>query len=402
MTTEKTLSVIKLQKNADRRLRGGHNWIYSNEIDNKATPIKDFEAGQLVEVVNNQDKWLGAGYINPNSLIAVRLISRQKEVKIDSSLIVHRLNVALSLRERFYTKPYYRLIFGDSDGLSGLVIDRYGDYCVIAITTAGMELLRDEIVAALVKVLKPIGILYRNNSAIREQEGLKRYTELAYGDIPETVQIEEGGCKFEVSLLEGQKTGWFYDQEANRSLMLKYVKDKKVLDVCSYIGAWSVRAAVAGAEQVTSVDASDSALTLLEKNADLNQVSDKIEVLQGDAFDALKQLKQEERRFDVIILDPPAFMKRKKDVKQGLIAYRRLNEMAIRLLNKDGILISASCSFHLSAEDLMKTIQQAARHSDRLIQILESGQQGIDHPVHPAITETAYLKAFYCRVLRNT
>jgi len=320
---------------------------------------------------------------------------------VDKSLIVHRLNIALSLRERFYEKPFYRLVYGDSDGLPGLIVDRYGDYCTVAIATAGMERLKQDIVDALNKVIKPKGIVFRNDSSARSIEGLERYSEIAFGDVPESVTIEEGDCKFSVSLLEGQKTGWFYDQAANRRRMLDYVKGKTVLDVCSYIGAWSVQAAKAGAQKVTSVDVSESALDLLFHNAEINAVDDKVEAIQGDAFEALKALKQEGEKYDVIILDPPAFIKRRKDIKQGLIAYRRLNEMAIRLLNNDGILISASCSFHLSSQDLLKTLQQSARHNDRWLQVLEEGKQGRDHPVNPAIVETGYLKAFYCRVLRS-
>jgi len=395
-------AIIKLNKNADLRLREGHSWIYSNEINTKLTSLQNFEAGEIVDVVNHQDKWLGRGYINPNSLICIRLLTRDKKIAVNKSLIVHRLNVALSLRERFYEKPFYRLVYGDSDGLPGLIVDRYGDYCTVAISTAGMENLKEAIVEALNQVIKPKGIVFRNDSSARAIEGLDRYAEIGFGDVPESVMIEEGDCEFSVSLLEGQKTGWFYDQAANRRRMLDYVQGKTVLDVCSYIGAWSVQAARAGAEKVTSVDVSESALDQLFHNAELNGVSDKVEAIQGDAFEALKALKQEGEKFDVIILDPPAFIKRRKDIKQGVIAYRRMNEMAIRLLNNDGILISASCSFHLSSQDLLKTLQQSARHNDRWLQVLEEGKQGRDHPVNPAIVETGYLKAFYCRVLRNS
>lgn len=394
-------SAVVLNKNADRRLRAGHSWVYSNEIDTGKSSLKSFEPGQLVDVVSSQGKWLGSGYINPNSLICVRLVSRQKDIAVDVSLLVHRLKIALGLRERFYPEPFYRLVFGESDGLPGLIIDRYGDYCVVAISTAGMELLREDIVKAVNKVLKPKGILFKNDSTARQQEGLSRYTEIAAGVIPEQVRIKEGSCEFDVSLFEGQKTGWFYDQADNRQRMLKYVKDKTVLDICSYVGAWSVQAAAHGAKQVTSVDISADVLSLLQHNAELNGVENNIETIQSDAFQALRDLKQDNHKFDVIILDPPAFMKRRKDIKQGLTAYRRLNEMAIRLLNNDGILISASCSYHMSSGDLLKVIQQSARHNDRWVQMLEEGKQGLDHPVNPAIVETGYLKAFYCRVLRN-
>ncbi|MGD2118765.1 MAG: class I SAM-dependent rRNA methyltransferase [Chromatiales bacterium] len=392
---------VRLVRNAERRLRAGHSWVYSNEIDNSVTPLKSFAVGQPVDVLNHQGKWLGAGYINPHSLICVRLLSRNADFPVGVSLLVHRLKIALSLRQRFYSLPYYRLVFAESDGLPGLIIDRYGDYYSVVITTAGIEQLRESLIEAMHKVLKPAGILFRNDSPIRKLEELPLYVELAAGEIPELVTVQEGQNHFRVSLHEGQKTGWFFDQAANRERMLRYVPGKTVLDVCSYIGAWSVRAASAGATAVTSVDVSEAALSALQHNAQLNQVEDKIETLQGDAFKTLRQLKAEGRKFDVVILDPPAFIKRRKDLKQGQIAYRRLNEAAIQLLNNDGILISASCSFHLSRNDLLKLVQQSARHSDRMLQLLEEGWQGVDHPIHPAIEETAYLKALYFRVLKN-
>ena len=271
----------------------------------------------------------------------------------------------------------------------------------MAIATAGMQKLQTEILTALDKVLKPKGVVLRNDASIRQQEGLDRYVEIASGAVPDLVELEEGDCRYQVSLTEGQKTGWFFDQAANRQNMLEYVSGKTVLDVCSYVGAWSVQAAKAGATEVTAVDVSAKALDAAHYNAELNNVADKLILIEGDAFDAMRELKQENHRYDVVILDPPAFIKKRKDIKQGLIAYKRLNELAVRLVNNDGILISASCSHHLSGQDLVKTLQQAARHNDRWLQILEEGKQGIDHPVHPAIPETSYLKAYYCRVLRN-
>lgn len=394
-----TTALLRLKKDQDRRVRAGHLWIYSNEVDTDKTPFDQFEPGQVVAVENAQGKWQGLAYVNPNSLICARLVTRQRDLAFDGSLFVHRIKVALALRERLYPAPYYRLIFGEGDALPGVVVDRYGDYLVVQITTAGMEAQREALVAALVKVLRPAGILLRNDSLSREPEGLSRYVELAHGDVPDHLQIEEGGCRFDVSPTEGQKTGWFYDQAANREAFTALVNGNRVLDVCSYVGAWSVRAAKAGARAVMAVDASAQALAQLSSNAALNSCAEKIETIQGDAFQALRELRAERERFDVIVLDPPAFIKRRKDMKQGTLAYRRLNEAALGLLERDGLLISASCSFHLSGEGLLKTIQQAARHSDRNVQVLRRGYQGPDHPVHPAIPETGYLKAMTMRVL---
>lgn len=393
------IAVLRLKANQDRRLRAGHLWIYSNEVDTQATPLKSFNAGEPVVVQNAKGKFLGHAYVNPNSLICARVVSRDPQHPLDQSLLVHRLKIALALRERYYAEPYYRLVFGEADGLPGLVVDRFGDHLVVQLTTAGMEAMRDEVLAALLKVLSPASVLWRNDSSIRELEGLERYIEVAHGSVPERVQVLEGGCRFEVSPSEGQKTGWFFDQAANRELLMPQVVGKKVLDVCSYVGAWGVRAAAAGAESVICVDVSANALAQVESNAALNGVADKVATLRADAFDALKQLKASAEKFDVVVLDPPAFIKRKKDLKEGTLAYRRLNELAMGLLARDGLLVTASCSFHMDRDNLLRTVQQAGRHADRHLQLLQVGQQSPDHPVHPAIVETAYLKAFYLRVL---
>ena len=390
---------LKLKANEERRLRAGHCWIYSNEIDTRATPLKGMPPGAPVEIFSARDKRLGSGYVNPHSLIAARLVSRDLRHPLSGSLIVHRLKVALALRQRLYEKPYYRLLFGESDGLPGVVIDRFGDYLVIQITTAGMERLKNELLAAVVKVLNPVGVLFRNDTASRQLEGLDCYVEDALGGWPETLLVEEHGCRFRVPAEGGQKTGWFFDQAVNRDRMQAYVKDQRVLDVCSYVGAWGVQAAAAGASEVICIDASAAALGAVAENATENGVSGRMSGLQGDAFDALKALRQEQERFDVVLLDPPAFIKRRKDVREGTRAYRRINQLALQLLNRDGILISSSCSYHMGAEALLQEIQQAARHTDRSLQLLERGFQAPDHPVHPAIPETAYLKSFSFRVL---
>ncbi len=393
------IPVLFLKKNHERRLRAGHLWVYSNEVDTQRSPLKDFQPGEQVALMNHEEKWLAWATINPNSLICARIVSRQQEHLLDQSLLVHRIKVALGLRDRIYPAPYYRLLFGESDGVPGLVVDRYGDYLVVQISTVGMEAQKEAIVGALNKVIRPAGILLRNDMASRDQEGLDRYIEVASGEIPEQVQLTEGGCDFETSLFNGQKTGWFYDQAANRQRLLPWVEGKRVLDLFSYAGAWGVTAAKAGANSITCVDSSAAALELVERNAALNTVTDKINVLRQDCFQALKDLKHANERFDIVLVDPPAFIKRKKDLKEGTLAYRRINEAAISVLSKDGLLVSSSCSYHMDDSRLLQTLQQASRHRDRSMQLVERGQQGPDHPVHPAIEETAYLKTYYLRVL---
>lgn len=390
---------IILKKNEARRIRAGHLWIFSNEVDPARTNLKALTPGQEVEILDDNGKFLGHGYANPHSLICARLVSRDKKYRLDKSLLVHRLNIALSLRQRLFPQPFYRLVHGEGDNLPGLVIDRFGDVVVIQTTTAGMELLLDEVVEAVDKVLRPEAIVLRNDGSLRELEGLEKKVEVVLGDLPEQVVIEENGTRFIVDPLKGQKTGWFYDHRMNRQRMQAYVEGKRVLDVFSYIGAWGVQAAVAGAADVMCVDSSGPALDLAYANAELNGVQDRVAMLEGDAFEALKALREEREKFDVVVLDPPAFIKRKKDAGRGLEAYERINRMAMQVLERDGILISASCSHHLQRDKLPDLMLKGARHIDREMQLLEEGHQGPDHPIHPAIPETRYIKSFTARLL---
>jgi len=388
-----SLPSLRLKANADRRLRAGHLWVYSNEIDVAATPLSGFAPGAQAMLEAAGGKPLGIVAMSPQNLICARLLSRDIKLPLDKSLLVHRLNVALSLRERLFDKPFYRLVYGDSDLLPGLVVDRFGDILVVQIASATMEQHKEDVLAALIQVIKPSGILFKNDSAARDAEGLNRYVETAFGLVPEWVALEENGVKFEAPVMEGQKTGWFYDHRMNRARLAPYVKGKRVLDLFSYIGGWGVQAAAFGAADVTCVDASSFALDGVERNAALNGFTDKVACIEGDVFEALKELKAGEERFDVIVADPPAFIKRKKDLKNGEGAYRRLNEQAMRLLSKDGILVSASCSMHLPEDDLQNILLTSARHLDRNIQLLERGGQGPDHPVHPAIVRRATSRA---------
>lgn len=397
-----TLPSLRLKANADRRLRGGHLWVFSNEVDVAATPLTAFAAGDQAILETSSGKPLGIVALSPNNLICARLLSRDIRHSLDKSLLVHRLQVALSLRERLFDSPCYRLVYGDSDLLPGLVIDRFHDILVVQLASATMEQHKEALIEALVQVLKPRGILFKNDSAARDAEGLQRYVETAFGVVPEWVALEENGVRFEAPVLGGQKTGWFYDHRMNRARLAPYVKGKRVLDLFSYIGGWGVQAAAFGASEVFCVDGSALALDGVERNATLNGVAEKVTCIEGDVFAALRELKAAEERFDVVVADPPAFIKRKKDLKNGEAAYRRLNEAAMRLLSKDGILVSVSCSMHLPEDDLQNILLQSARHLDRNIQLLERGAQGPDHPVHPAIVETRYIKSLTVRLLPNS
>jgi 23S rRNA (cytosine1962-C5)-methyltransferase len=392
------MKVITLKKSEEKRIKAGHLWIYSNEIDTKLTPLKTFEPGELVEIQDSTKKSLGLGYINPQSLLSVRLLSR-KVCKIDLKFFKKRIKNALSLREDSFDEPYYRLIFGEGDFLPGLVVERFGQHFVIQIATQGMEQFKALIVQAIGDLFQPDSILVKNDSNARKLEGLDAYVEQALGETPDSISLIENGTKFLVPVKEGQKTGWFYDHRDNRKRIQQLAKDKRVLDVFSYVGAFGIEAGVAGAREVYCVDASSLALDYVEKNAEANGFSEKVTCIEGNAFDALKELATTKEKFDIVIIDPPAFIKRKKDIKAGIAGYRRINELGIRLTEKGGYFVAASCSMHLAEEELIAQCQQAARQNDRTLQLIERGEQSADHPVHPMIPETRYIKSLIFRVL---
>jgi len=393
------LPELRLKPREDRRIAAGHLWIFSNEVDTARTPLTGFAPGAGCRVVGDRDRFLGYAYVNPHALICARILSRDGRFPPGKPLFVHRLQVALALRERLYEAPYYRLVYGESDGLPGLVLDRYGDVIVGQIGTVGMETCKAEIVEAVVKVIDPRSFVWKNDSGARELEGLPTGVETALGDPPQHTWVEENGVRFKVPIGTGQKTGWFYDQAVNRRAVIKYVRGRRVLDVFSYLGGWGLSAAKAGASEVLCVDSSAPALELLAESAAANGLD--VRRLRDDAFDALATLHDAGEKFDVVIVDPPAFIKRRRDIPKGQAAYRKLNQLAMQLLPRDGILVSCSCSHHLAQDDLISAIQQAARHVNRFVQIIEVGGHSPDHPIHPAIAETRYLKANVCRVVQE-
>ncbi|MDX1595156.1 MAG: class I SAM-dependent rRNA methyltransferase [Gammaproteobacteria bacterium] len=392
------LPTVVLRRREERRLHRGHLWVYSNEIDTDRTPLKEFTPGEPVTVLASGGRPLGSGYLNPHALICVRLVSHRPDVALDRRLLGARLDAALTLRETLYDRPHYRLVHGEGDGLPGLVVDRYGDVLVAQIGTAGIERLRQDVVDVLVERLAPRAILLRNDGPLRAQEGLEGYVETAHGTLPETLAIEEGGLRFEVPAREGQKTGWFFDQRPNRDRLARYVQGGRVLDLFSYVGAWGLRAAAAGAREVLCVDGSAPALERLAANAAANGLAERVTARRGDAFEVLRALREAGERFDAVVVDPPALVKKRKDLKAGGEAYRRINRRALQVLAPGGFLFSSSCSFHFSRDDLRGAVERAARQVDVDLQLLEQGHAGPDHPVHPAIPETDYLK---CLVLRR-
>ncbi len=393
--------VLRLKKREDRRVRAGHRWIYSNEVDTRATPLTAFAPGETAMLEDARGKPLGMVTVNPRTLICARLYSRKVPQALDRAFIERRLRQALSLRSMVFDQPYYRLCYGESDGLPGLVVDRFDNVLVAQMTTAGMELARPAVVEALEALFEPAVLLLRNDSPAREQEGLERYVETVIGQMPGRVALLENDTRFEVPLAGGQKTGWYYDHRLNRERFRRYVAGKRVLDVFSYVGAWGVQALTAGAREVMCVDSSSTFLEVALENARLNGFDDRrLQLRHGDAFDTLKALRAQGELFDAVVVDPPAFIKRRKDAKEGAIAYQRLNRLAMQVLRPGGLLVSASCSWHLDRDSLRDILRKAAAINGVPLQILEQGHQGPDHPVHPAMAETDYLKAFFARVGR--
>ncbi|MBS0350481.1 MAG: class I SAM-dependent rRNA methyltransferase [Proteobacteria bacterium] len=387
---------LHLRKNEEKRLIQGHLWIYSNEVDTQKSPLAQFSSGQLIEVVDARGNFLGTGYINPHTLLCGRLLTKNPHTEINLNFMAQRIQQALDLRQKFFSQPFYRLIYGESDLLPGLIVDRYGDLLVVQITTAGMEQLRELIIYALKDVISPKAILLRNDHGMRATEGLPEYVCSALGEPEKQYLIQENDAQFLVAPWTGQKTGWFYDHRENRRQLQRFVKGKKVLDVFSYLGAWSIQAAKCGAAEVWAVDSSAAALEQCQQNAELNQLKSTIHLCHNDAFDQLKKFIEAKKQFDVIVLDPPAFIKKRKDFSSGFLAYKRLNTLALQLLSNNGILISASCSHHLSLEDLQNVILAASISAKKPVRIIARGHQGLDHPVHPAIPETDYLKCIFC------
>lgn len=397
-----SVPVLRLKRGEERRLRSGHLWVYSNEVDTAATPLKTLTPGGEVVVEDSRGKPLGRAYANPHSLICARLFARDPNQSLDRVFLEKQIGQAVNLREALFEGSCYRAVFGDGDGLSGLVIDRFNDTFVIQSGTAGMDAALDDIAAALDHLYQPKNIVVKSESAVREQEGLGSMVQALKGELPAQVLLRENGVDYYAPLEEGQKTGWFYDHRAARRRILPLVAGARVLDVFSYCGAWGVLAAARGASSVTCVDSSARAIEFVQRNAELNGVAERMTTLAMEANAAMKELILQGQRFDVVIIDPPAFIKRKKDFKNGLAGYHAINELAMRLVEPGGILVSASCSMHLSRDQLMDVVRSSGRHIDRFVQVFATEGQAEDHPVHPAIPETEYLKSIFARVLMNS
>jgi 23S rRNA (cytosine1962-C5)-methyltransferase len=387
--------MITLRKNANRRVRRGHLWVFSNEIADP--PVGELEAGSVHELRDAGGEFLGMVYANPASLITARILSR-KRTEIDEGFIQSRILSALNRRRSLFPdRDFYRIVFSESDLLPGLIVDRYGSILVAQSLTAGMDKLLDMVLSALIQELTPEGICLRNDSPMRSLEGLSLEKSVVYGSVPETLTIDSCGVKMLVDVMEGQKTGYFLDQESNRHLMRQYVfAEAEVLDLFSYTGGWGLHAAVAGAGEVTAVDSSRSALDMAFANAALNGVQDRFRPVKDSVVDFLKKTGS---MWDVIVLDPPAFIKNRGQIKEGIKGYIDVNRRALGKLNPDGILITCSCSHHMEPAVFEDVLLTASRQSGRDLRALEVKGQGPDHPFLLTMPETRYLKVIVAQVI---
>lgn len=383
---------VRLGPKKERRLLTGHPWVFSNEIamtpDARALP-----KGCIVALEDGDGKQLALATFNPHTLIAGRILTRDLSEAIDGAFIARRIARALALRERLYDAPFYRLVHAEADGLPGLVIDRYGDVLVCQFNTAGMEQLRPHVLSALEEVLSPDTILSRSDSPARRLEGLEDDNSTLKGETDGRVELVENGCRFFTDLAAGQKTGWFFDHRNNRTFMASLAKGARVLDLYSYAGAFTIPAAVAGATSVTAVDRSAPALDLAAASARANGVEDICSFHKGDVFASLEHFGRTGEKFNIVIADPPAFVKSRKDLKAGSRGYRKLTRLAAATVEKAGFLLVASCSHNMPIDLFTEQVARGINDAGRTGRILRISGAGADHPVHPMLPESAYLKA---------
>lgn len=388
---------ITLKKNEDRRIKAGHPWVFSNEIANIQGERKSGVAAELFDAGSGL---IGCGYYNPHSLIAVRLLSRQREELDNVAFYEQRLRVALAHRRALYPSlATFRAVYGESDFLPGLVVDKYGDYLSLQFLSAGIDLRRALVLEALQRVFEPRGIIARNDVSVRTLEGLDERVEVLSGEIPELVEMEENGLRFLVDLRSGQKTGGFLDQKQNHLLLKDICAGKSVLDCFCYSGSWAMHAGFFGAPSVLGIDISARAVEQAARNAELNGLGDRVVFEECDAFDRLRSLKHEGRHFGVIVMDPPAFVKSRKNIAEATKGYLTVNRRALELLEPGGYLITCSCSFHMGREAFREVLASAARQARREVRLVSVHSQAPDHPVLLSFPEAEYLKCMVLQVV---
>jgi 23S rRNA (cytosine1962-C5)-methyltransferase len=379
---------VRLKPREGRRVRSGAPWAFSNELEMNAA-VRALKPGSAVNLSGDDGQVLGSGYFNPNSLIAVRLLDREPDVAFDAAFFERRLARARLLRDSIFEKPFYRLVNAEGDGLPGLTIDRFGESCVIQITTAGMECLVEPLLRGLEEAIAPAHVMLRADSPVRTLEGLPAYVRAAKGAAGRIV-VEENELRYFAEPGGGQKTGWYYDQRDNRAFMARLAPGRSVLDAFCYTGGFALVAAKAGAREVVALDSSEHALALAEQSAALNGQTAKF--VKCDVFDEFERLAASNETFDAVIADPPPFVKSRKDLEAGARAYRKLARLASGLVSRQGFLLLASCSHNISCERFAQECALGIQRAGRDARLIRQAGAGADHPTHPMLPESAYLK----------
>ena len=381
-------ATAKLIPGKEKRVATRHPWIFRSDI---AGIEGNVLPGDVVNVCSDKGKFLAKAFYNPNSQIALRVMSWREE-EIDRELIFRRVHEAVEYRRAFADLRSCRLIFAESDRLPAMIADSFGDVIVIQCLALGMEQFKRDVVEALVEELHPRGIWERNDVPVRKLEGLQMTTGLLYGEVPDRVEMTENGVRFLVDVKEGQKTGFFLDQKENRAAIAPFVRDKTVLDCFTHTGSFALHAARYGARDVTGVDISEYACAFASENARLNGFEDRVRFVAANAFDLLAEESREGRHYDVIILDPPAFTKTRSQIESALRGYKEINLRALKMIVPGGFLITCSCSQHVTPDLFRKMVSDAARDARVQLRQAEFRSQGRDHPILPAAPETEYLK----------
>lgn len=389
--------VIRLHPGRHKRVQQGHPWVYSNEVQ-MDTAAKAVPPGSPVRLVDAGGAPLGIATFNPHTLIAARMLSSDPGTVVDGAFFRNRLAAALTLRQRLFDRPFYRLVHAEADGLPGLIVDRYGDVVTVQANSVFMDQRTGLVLDALDALFQPTAIILRNDSTQRAMEGLPEETRLARGSLEGAVRVEENGDTLFADPLGGQKTGWFYDQRDNRAFIARFAADARVIDFFSYNGGFAVRCARAGARSVVAVDRSQPALDLAHRAAEANGVADRFEARRADAFHEMERLAAAGEQFEVVVADPPAFVKAKKDLAVGCRAYRKMVRLAARITAPGGFLLAASCSHNVDPPTFAEQVARGLTDAGRTGRVLRVSGAGPDHPLHPHLPESAYLKAMVLQV----
>ena len=393
MDSRRPSARLILRPGREARLNAGHLWVYASDI---ARVAGDAEPGDPVDVADARGRFLGAGFYNPASTISVRLLTRTRGETPGPELIRRRIAGALEHRARVTDgAAAMRLVSSEGDRLPGLTVDRYAGWLVVQIGTLGMDLRREAIVAILVELLRPAGIYERSDLSVRAHEGLESRIGVLHGEVPETAEVTLDGLRLEVPLRAGQKTGLFLDQRPNRLALRPFARGRRMLDVFCNTGGFALQALAGGAIEAIGVDLSAEAVAAASRNAERNGFASRVRFLEANAFDLLKDLDRRRERFDLVVLDPPAFTKNRQSVPAARRGYKEINLRALRIASPDGIVVTSSCSYHLGPEEFLEVLREAAADAGREVTLLSFGGQGADHPVHLGVPETRYLKCAF-------